>query len=124
MILRWKAGVAMEEKQLLIFRMGTEKYGIPVNEVSGIISNVGMHGLSILGNLEGSIHLQGNQIQNSDMGVGFKAGKKKQAIIANTNGVQILLIVDEVIQEKKVIRHPSELKATVDSLQIWKFKQE
>jgi len=78
------------EKQLLIFRCGGETYGVPVEEVIGIISNIGMNGL---------------------------------AVITNTNGVQIMIIVDEVIEEKKLIGNESELDVLVASLQIWKFKQ-
>lgn len=112
----------MEEKQLLIFRWGAEKYGVPVEDVSGIISNAGANGRLIFGNVEGSIHLQGKSIANLDVDVGFKAGEKKSAIITYTNGIQILIIVDEVIQEKKLISIAPELDATVASLQIWKFK--
>ena len=78
------------EKQLLIFRCGGETYGVPVEEVIGIISNTGMNGL---------------------------------AVITNTNGVQIMIIADEVIEEKKLIGNESELEVLVASLQIWKFKQ-
>lgn len=78
------------EKQLLIFRCGGETYGVPVEEVIGIISNTGTNGL---------------------------------AVITNTNGVQIMIIVDEVIEEKKLIGNESELEVLVASLPIWKFKQ-
>jgi hypothetical protein len=78
------------EKQLLIFRCGGETYGVPVEEVIGIIPNPGTNGL---------------------------------AVITNTNGVQIMIIVDEVIEEKKLIGNESELEVLVASLQIWKFKQ-
>jgi hypothetical protein len=77
-------------KHLLIFRCGGETYGIPVEEVIGIISNTGTNGL---------------------------------AVITNTNGVQIMIIVDEVIEEKKLIGNEPELEVMVASLQIWKFTQ-
>lgn len=81
----------MEERQLLIFRCEGKTYGVPVEDVIGIISNAGTNGL---------------------------------AIIANANGVQIMIIVDEVIQEKKLVHNEAVLDATVAVLQIWKFKQE
>jgi|GEM_PF-2450675 len=113
----------MEERQLLIFRCGAERYGVPVEDVSGIISNAGQNGLSIFGNIEGAIHLQGKPVPTSDMDVGFKAGENKSAIITHANGVQLLIIVDEVIQERKITSTDSELDATIASFQIWKFKK-
>lgn len=66
-------------------------YGVPVEDVIGIISNAGTNGLDI---------------------------------IANINGVQIMIIVDEVIQEKKLVHNKAVLGATVAVLPIWKFKLE
>ena len=113
----------MEETQLLIFRCGAEKYGVPVKDVSGIISNAGTNGLSIFQNVEESIHSQGEPVPISDVDVGFTAGENKSAIITHASGVQILIIVDEVIQERKISSPDSKLDATIASLQIWKFKK-
>lgn len=112
-----RGGVVMEEKPLLLFRGGTEIYGVPIDDVSGIISNAGINGLSMFGNVEASIPLQDKSIPNPDMDVGLK----KSAIITHVNGVQILIIVDEVIQERKLVNTGSELDARIVPLQIWKF---
>lgn len=95
----------MEETQLLIFRSGSEKYGIPIEDVSGIIANAGVNGLSMVGELERAVDTQ--------------SGEKKSAIIAHMNGVQILIIVDEIIQERKLVSREAESDATITSLQIW-----
>lgn len=114
----------MEGTQLLIFRCGTEKYGVSVEDVKGIISNKGINGLSIVGNVAGTIPLQGQSIPISGVDVGgFARGENKSAIITHVNGVQILIIVDEVIQEKKLMSIDLELDVTVVPLEIWKFKQ-
>jgi len=112
----------MKEKQVLVFRWGPEKYGVPVENVSGIISNADVNGQSIFGNPEGTIPLQGQPNTNSDLDIGFKAGETKSAIITHANGVPVLIIVDEVIQEKNLSSIDPEFDATVASLQIWKFK--
>lgn len=81
----------MEEPKLLIFRSGMGEYGIPVEEVSGIIAST---------------------------------EEKKSTILSHVNGVQIMIIADEIIQEKKLINKEAEEKVgvTVSSLQIWNFK--
>lgn len=112
----------MEETKLIIFRWGAEEYGIPVENVSGIISNAGTNGLSIFENVEGAIHLQGKPIPISDMDGSFNAGGKMSAIIIHLNGIQILITADEVIQERTLMSTESELDATIVPLQIWKFK--
>lgn len=81
----------MEERQLLLFRWEGETYGVPVEEVIGIVS---------------------------------KAGTDDLVIITNVNGVQMMIIADEIIPEKKFIRNNVELNAAMRVLQIWKFKQE
>ena len=108
----------MEEKPLLMFREGKEIYGVPIEDVSGIISNAGINRLSMFGNVEGSIHLQDKSIPILDMDIGLK----KSAIITHVDGVQILIIADEVIHERKLLSTESELDVTKVPLQIWKFK--
>lgn len=120
---RWRGVFAMEEKQLLIFRCGTEKYGVPVEDVRGIISNTGINGLSIVGKVAGTIPVQGNSSPISGVDVGLATGENKSGIITDVNGVQILIIVDEVIQEKKLMGADLESDVTVVPLQIWKFKK-
>jgi len=112
-------GVAMEEKQLLIFRCGNGMCGVSVEDVSGIISHAG----SILGDIEGSVPMQDKPIPISDSDIDRKAGTNKSVIIINSNGVQLLIIVDEIIQEKKLASMKLELDATVTSLPIWNFRQ-
>lgn len=66
-------------------------YGVPIEDVIGIVSNARTSGLSI---------------------------------IASQNGIQIMIIVDEVIQENHLVHYDALADATVTTLQIWKFKQE
>ena len=108
----------MEETKLLIFRWGNKKYGIPVEDVSGIISNAGPNGLSIFEKVKKPIHLQGEPV------LGCNGEARKSAIITHATGVQILIIVDEVLEESKMMNLDSQLGATVVPLQIWKFKNE
>lgn len=113
----------MEGTQLLIFRCGTEKYGVSVEDVKGIVSNTGINELPIVVNGAGTIPLQGKSIPILGVDVGLTNGQNNSRIITYVNGVQILIIVDEVIQEKSLMDTELELDVTVVPLQIWKFKQ-
>lgn len=109
----------MKEQRLLIFRCGTGMCGVSVEDVSGIISHTG----SILGNLDRSASIQDRPIEISDSDIDRKAEINKSAIIINSNGVQLLIIVDEIIQEKKIASTELERDATMTSLPIWNFRQ-
>ncbi len=114
-------GVAMEEKRLLIFRSGNGMCGVSVEDVSGIISHT--HTGSILGNIDRSVPMQDKSIQFPDSDIDRKAGPNKSAIIINSNGVQLLIIADEIIQEKKLVSTELELDATLTSFPIWNFRE-
>lgn len=112
----------MEETQLLVFRWGVERYGVPVQLVNGILYNMQAVGMSMSRSTEGALHLQGMPNPLADRSAGFETKDNQRAILLHSNGVQIVLIVDEVIKEIRLIDgDEAEIGATIAPFQLWKL---
>jgi len=96
---------------LLQFRWLTKKYGVPLKDVIGIT------GWSWVNDMIKS----GNSIPILGMQADVEPGENKFAIVMYANGIEIILIVDEVI---KITRSMNEgiTCATRDSFKIWQFE--
>lgn len=93
----------MDEIRLLIFRRGAEEYGVPVDDVIGIIGDKRVNRLVIPRCVEKMINLQGKPIPIQEMGTGLITGDNKLTLIIHSNGAEIAIIVDEVIKVTGVV---------------------
>ena len=96
----------MAEEQLVLFRLGAEEYGISISQVREIIQYKGATRLPRTPDfMEGIINLRGKVIAVIELakrfGIATKEGSDRRAVIIETGGQKIGVIVDAVT---KVIR--------------------
>jgi chemotaxis signal transduction protein len=99
----------VEEMRLLRFRWGNNEYGIPVEDLAGVVEWP-MNGPA---KSDPPIPILGLQ-------AGIRIGNNKQALILNDQGVEIALIVDEVLE----IAELADTVATIGlqaCFRIWRF---
>ena len=93
----------MDEEQVVVFRLGQEEYAVSIAEVKEIIQYKGATKLPGTPDfLEGIINLRGKVIPVVDMAkqFGLSAAQisDRRAIIVETRGMEIAVIVDEVTE--------------------------
>jgi len=91
----------MAEEQLVLFRLGTEEYGIPISQVREIIQYEGATPLPRIPEfMEGIINLRGKVIAVIELakrfGIASCDASDRRAVIVETGGQEIGVIVDEV----------------------------
>lgn len=113
----------MNETQLLIFRWGAKEYGVSAEDVIGVAGNTWMNRLAVLGCVEEIINQQGKSIRILDVPAGIKTEDKKLALLMHSNGVQIVIMVDEVIKITGLADvNELVLGTTIATIRIWQFK--
>lgn len=110
----------MDEKRLLLFRWGSEEFGVPVEDVTGVVRGMKINGPAQKG-AQGAMQEDG-AILALDSRAGLEAGEEKTAIILHVKGIQMALIVDEAIREEKLPQSVVR-KLTKASFAIWKMRQ-
>jgi chemotaxis signal transduction protein len=99
----------MTETRLLIFRCGGEEYGVYIENVTGVIGGAEEQAV-------------GKAIPAMDTCTAFNNRDNKPVIIMNSSGVQIALLVDEVLT---VMRLAQENEAaggsTIADFKIWQL---
>jgi len=90
----------MDETQLLIFRWRDEEFGVPVEDVIGIIRNIGTNRMGRSICVEEIISLQGKSILIPKLCTDLDAVDNKLTLIMYSNGAQIAIMVDEIINVK------------------------
>ena len=93
----------MAEEQLVLFRLGAEEYGIPISQVREIIQYRGATRLPQTPEfIEGIINLRGKVIAVIELakrfGIAAHEGSDRRAIIIETEGQEIGVIVDAVTE--------------------------
>ncbi len=93
----------MAEEQMVLFRLGTEEYGIPISQAKEIIHYKGATRLpQTPDSMEGIINLRGVVIPVIELakrfGIATRGGADKRAIIIETDGQEIGVVVDEVTE--------------------------
>jgi chemotaxis signal transduction protein len=108
----------MEETRLLLFCLKSEEYGVPVEDVSGIVRGAGINELSPRRSEES--HGLQDRIPVLDAWEGLTIGAGKTALILNFNGIQVALVVDEVTKEVKLEENALK-SATIGIFTLWKI---
>jgi chemotaxis signal transduction protein len=110
----------MSEK-LLKLRWSSEEYGVPVNDVSGIIRNAWASPLPISQNYKacctspgGPLPLIGPDIRNTDWG-------HKRTVIMHSNGIQMALIVDQILDVIGLNEGDAKHGAQKATFKIWRL---
>lgn len=89
-------------QQMVLFLLGSEEYGIPISQVKELIHYVGATQLPQAPDaVEGVINLRGNVVPVVELArrLGMSAGsEEKKAIIVETGGQVIGILVDEVTE--------------------------
>lgn len=93
----------MAEQQMVLFRLGAEEYGIPISQVKEIIQYKGATRLPQTPDfMEGVINLRGKVIPVIELakkfGLASSGGTDRRAVIIETEGQEIGVIVDEVTE--------------------------
>lgn len=93
----------MAEQQMVLFLLGAEEYGIPISQVKEIIQYKGATRLPQTPDfMEGVINLRGKVIPVIELAKKFglvtSEGSDRRAIIIETAGQEIGVIVDEVTE--------------------------
>ena len=101
----------MSDTELLRFRWGKSEYGVAAEDVVGMIGAP---------QLNDPPNIKGNSIAILGLQTGCEIGGNQQAIILNTDGIGIVLIVDEVIKIAKLSRDSAK-EGKQASFKIWKF---
>lgn len=91
----------MAEQQMVLFRLGSEEYGVPISQVKEIIQYKGATRLPQTPDfMEGVINLRGKVIPVIELvkklGLAAIGGLDRRAVIIETEGQEIGVIVDEV----------------------------
>lgn len=115
----------MDEKGLLMFRCGEKEYGVPVENVIGIIGDRYDNPLPIPKEEEQVINLQGESIPILNMQADLPVGSNKLTLLMTSNDVQIAIMIDEVIKviEKSNI-NDSVSGTNIATFKIWQFPQQ
>jgi len=101
----------VSDKELLRFRWGKSEYGVAIEDVVGMIGAP---------QLNDPANKKGNSLAILGLQTGCEIGGNQQAIILNTDGIGLVLIVDEVIKIGSLSRDPAQ-GGKQASLTIWKF---
>jgi len=112
----------MDEVQLLIVRWGGEKYGIPIGDIIGIVSNAGTKPVVIPKYKEKMINLQGGIPQFLNVGTELEAVGSKFTLIVSSNEIQVAIMVDEIINVIEITNSLEKVwDAKIATFKIWKF---
>ena len=101
----------MDDKELLRFRWGGNEYGVAVEDVVGMIGDL---------QINDPANKKDNPIVILGLQTSCEIGGNQQAIILNTDGIGLVLIVDEVIKIAGLSRDAAR-GGKQASLTIWKF---
>jgi purine-binding chemotaxis protein CheW len=93
----------MTSEQMVVFRLGDEEYAVSITQVKEIICYKGANKLPNMPDyLEGIINLRGKIIPVVDLAKRFRLipeiAKGKQAVIVETMGLEVGVVVDEVTE--------------------------
>ena len=93
----------MAEQQMVLFRLGADEYGIPISQVKEIIQYRGATKMpQTPDSMEGVINLRGKVIPVIELtkrfGLVASVSSDKRAIIIETEGQKIGVVVDEVTE--------------------------
>ncbi len=95
----------MAERQIVIFGVGKEEYGLPISSVREIIEYSGATKVPRTpDSFEGIINLRGNVLPVLHFGrlMGLPSDKDAQAVVIDTSAGNIGIVVDEVREVAKV----------------------
>lgn len=111
----------MSDTMLLTFRWGKEKYGIPLEDISGLSSNISDSDLVTTGSIRGVVELPQNPLLLFDMDSVSASDKNRRIILLRTKGLQLALLVDEVLSVERAGEEPG---AETASFQLWRLPDE
>ena len=108
----------MAEEQLVLFRLGTEEYGICISQVREIIQYKSATRLPRTPEfMEGIITLRGKVIAVIELakrfGLAGRGGLDRRVVIIETGGQEIGIIVDEVTEVMRLQENAIEMTATI-----------
>jgi chemotaxis signal transduction protein len=108
----------MDETRLLIFRWGAEKYGVSVEDVGGVIGRSRTLERSD-DEAESALDYQEKIIPVLPMRSSISNNESKRTIIMNSNGIQIGILVDEVVGVMRLAKaNDDTVEANVATFQI------
>ncbi len=112
----------MEDIRVLQFRLGSETYSVPVDEVGAVLQSNRLSRLSQSDSSDDSESLDQNNrfVQVLDSQAMLAARDGMTTIILHVNGVQVALVVDEVIKEVNLDKN-SILNSIIVPLTLWKL---
>jgi chemotaxis signal transduction protein len=112
--------ILVEDIRMLRFRWEDKEYGIAMEDVIGITNWTWVNSATNPVEQDQKNNSPGNPIPILCMQGGFINGKNKQAVIVNGHGVEIVLIVDEVLTVSKLTDEVV-VGITQASFKIWQF---
>lgn len=92
----------MLEIMLLTFRWGNEKYGIPLEYVNGLTGNIVASEIITIGKPREIIELPQKPLIVFEMSSLSNTAGTRQAILICSNGLQLSLIVDEILKIENI----------------------
>lgn len=109
----------MDETRLLIFRWGAEKYGVSVDDVGGVIGRNRTLERSDSEDESAPLDYQEKIIPVLPMRSSVSNNENKRTIIMNSNGIQIGILVDEVVGVMRLAKaNDDTVEANVATFQI------
>lgn len=111
----------MSDKMLLTFRWGKDKFGIPLEDISGLSSNIADSDLVTTGPIRGVLELPQNPLLLFDMDSVNTSDKNRRIILLRTKGLQLALLADEVMTVERADEKPGTETAV---FQIWRLPDE
>lgn len=112
----------MDDIRVLQFRLGSETYSVPVDEVGAVLqSNNRVSRLQQIDSSDASESVDQNNrfIQVLDSQAILAAREGMTTIILHVNGMQVALVVDEVIKEVNLDKISIQ-NSTIAPFTIWK----
>ena len=111
----------MNESQLLLFRCGGKEYGIPAENVVGIIDRSGHYNLSAHNSDDAADEILDKPLLVMGGPDDFSASVTKVAIMLMDHNVEMTLIVDEIVEIVDLL-HTDEIAGVMDGLSVIPFK--
>ena len=113
------------ERQLVVFRMGNEHYGVDIGKVEGIVNMLPITAVPDAPNyVEGVTNLRGEVLPVLSLRKRFglpdvETTRQTRIVVVETSGSKVGMIVDEVNEvlrvDEEAIEPPSPVVTTVDS---------
>ncbi len=111
----------MDDIRVLQFRLGSETYSVPVDEVGAVLQSNRLSRLpqNDSSDVSESIDQNNRFIQVLDSQAILAARDGMTTIILHVNGMQVALVVDEVIKEVNLDKNSIQ-NSTIAPFTIWK----